>query len=167
MIFKIGNPAKAIAFAKWSFWVKKQNSQNHAKKDSLITLELFCAKSHLRKHQILEKWDNYENRPSCKGYSLGKMVSLGQKLKLRKTWEKRFFNHIRGFLSKKALEKTPNIREMRRFWKSAIVPWQNGQFGSKWKLRNTCEKRFFNHIRVVLCKKPLEKTPNIPQMRRF
>ena len=31
----------------------------------------------------------------------------------------------------------------------------------------TCEKRFYKNIRVVLCKKPLVKTPNIPKMRRF
>ena len=39
--------------------------------------------------------------------------------------------------------------------------------GQKLKFTKTCEKRFFNHIRVVLCKKPLEKTPNIGKMRRF
>ena len=132
---------------------------------------MFCAKNRLRKHQIFQKWDDFENRPSCKGYSLGKMVSLGQKLKFRKTCEKRFFNHIRVVLCKKPLEKTPNIREMRRFWKSAIVQTYSlckmVSLGQKLKFRKTCEKRFFNHIRVVLCKKPLEKTPNIPEMRRF
>ena len=96
------------------------------------------------------------------------MVSLGQKLKFRKTCKKRFFKHMRIVLCKKPLEKTPNIREIRRFGKSPIVqmPWQNGQFGSKIKFRKTCEKRFFNHIRGALCKKPLEKTPNIREMRR-
>ena len=38
---------------------------------------------------MFEKLDNFENRPSCKGYSLCKMVSLGQKLKMPKTWEKK------------------------------------------------------------------------------
>ena len=86
--------------------------KKHAKNDSLITLELFCSKTRLRKHQIFDKWDDFKNRSSCKGYSLGK----------------------------------------------------NGQFGSKVKIRKkTCEKRFFNHITVVPCKKPLEKTPNIQQ----
>ena len=49
------------------------------------------------------------------------MVSLAQKLKMLKTCEKRLFNHIRVVLRKKALEKTPNIGEMRRFLKSAIL----------------------------------------------
>ena len=51
-------------------------------------LELFFAKDRLRKHQIFEKWDDFENRPSCKGYSLYKMVSLGQKLTFKKTCDK-------------------------------------------------------------------------------
>ena len=49
---------------------------------------MFCAKNRCKKHQIFEKWDDFENRPSykgyspCKGYGLCKMVSLGQKLKM-------------------------------------------------------------------------------------
>ena len=37
----------------------------------------------------------------------------------------------------------------------------------KLKWFKTCEKRFYKHIRVGPCKKPMEKTPNIPEMRRF
>ena len=119
--------AKAIAFAKWSVWVKNLKCQKHAKNNSTRTLELFCAKNGSKKHQIFEKWDDFENRPFCKGYnpfkgySLSKMVSLGQKLKMPKTCEKRFYKNIRVVLCKKRLKKTPNIREMRRFWKSAIL----------------------------------------------
>ena len=51
-------------------------------------LDLFCAKNRLRKHQMFEKWDDFENRPSCKGYSFCKMVGLGQKLKFRKNMQK-------------------------------------------------------------------------------
>ena len=100
---------------------QKLNLKKHWKNDSLIMLELFCAKNRLRKHQIFEKWDDFENRPSCKGCSLCKMVSLGQKLTFKKTCDKRFFNHVRVVFCKRPLEKTPNIREMRRFWKSAIM----------------------------------------------
>ena len=143
-ILKIGHRAKATAFAKWSVWVKNWDSQKHVKNDSLFTLELFSAKNRFRKHQIFEEWDDFENRPSCKGYSLCKIVSLGQKLRFTKTCEKRFFNHIRVVLCKKPLQKTPNIRGMRRFWKSAIVqrlqPLQNGQFGSKIKIHKNMRK---------------------------
>ena len=55
------------------------------------------------------------NRP-CKGYSLFKMVSLGQKLKMLKTCKK---NHSTKtahlFCAKKRLEKAPNIGEMGQF----------------------------------------------------
>ena len=120
-ILKIGHLAKAIDFATWSVWLKNSNGQKRVKKDSTSTLELFCAKNRWKKHHIFEKWDHFENRPSCKGYRLCKMVSLAQKFKWPKTCEKRFYKHVRVVLCKKALEKTPNIREMRPFWKSAIL----------------------------------------------
>ena len=126
-ILKIGHLAKAIPFAKWSVWVKNLKCQKHAKNHSTRVLRLFCAKNRSKKHQIFKKWKNFENRPSCKGYSpckdysLCKMVSLGQKLKMPKTCEKRFYKNIWVVLCKKPLEKTPNIREMRQVWKSAIL----------------------------------------------
>ena len=48
---------------------------------------------------------NFENRPSCKGYSLGKMLSLGQKFKMPKTYEKLFYKNVTVGLCKKPLEK--------------------------------------------------------------
>ena len=126
-IFKIGHLSKAIAhakavnLAKCSVGVKNLKCQKDMKNDSLTTLELFCAKNLWKKHQISEKSDNFEKRPSCKGYSackgfsLGEMRSLGQKLKRRKTCEKQFFKNVAVFLCKKPLEKTPNTREMREF----------------------------------------------------
>ena len=81
------------------------------KNDSTKTLELFCAKNRSKKHEIFEKRDLFEIRPSCKGYSpckgynVCKMVSLGQKLKFLKTYEKRFYKMIGAFLSKKTAGK--------------------------------------------------------------
>ena len=120
-ILKIGHLAKAIDFAKWSVWVKTSNGKKSFKNDSTSTLELFCAKNRCKKHQILEKWDHFENPPSCKGYTLCKMVSLGQNFKSPKTCEKRFYKHVRVLLCKKPLEKAPNIREMRPVSKSATL----------------------------------------------
>ena len=119
--------AKAIPFPKWSVWVKNEKCQKHAKTHSTRVLKLFCAKNRSKKHQLFEKWDDFENRPSCKGYSpwkaysLCKMVSLGQKLNMPKTCENSFDKSIKVVLCKKPLEKTPNIREMRRFSKAAIL----------------------------------------------
>ena len=120
-IVKIGHLAKATDFARWWAWLKNSNGQKRAKKDSTSTLELFCAKNRFKKHQIFEKWDHFENRPPCKGYRLCKMVSLGENFQWPKTREKRFYKDARVVLCKKPLEKTPNIREMRPFWKSAIL----------------------------------------------
>ena len=39
--------------------------------------------------------------------------------------------------------------------------------GPEIKLPKTCEKRFYKHIRVVPCKKRLQKTANIRKMRAF
>ena len=38
--------------------------------------------------------------------------------------------------------------------------------GQKLKMPKTCEKPFYKNIKVVLCKKPLEKTSNIREMRQ-
>ena len=120
-IVKIGHLAKAIDFPRWSAWLKNSNGQKRAQKDSPSTLELFCAKNCCKKHHISGKGDHFENRPSCKGYRLCKMVSLGESFKWQKTREKRFYKDARFVLSKKPLEKPQNIREMRPFWNSAIL----------------------------------------------
>ena len=50
-----------------------------------------------------------------KGYSPCKILSLGQKIKLPQTCEKRLYKHIRVVLCKKRLQKTAIIRKMRAF----------------------------------------------------
>ena len=39
--------------------------------------------------------------------------------------------------------------------------------GQNVKMPKKCEKRLYEHFRVVGCKKPLEKTLNIRKMREF
>ena len=39
--------------------------------------------------------------------------------------------------------------------------WKMVNLGQKLKMPKKCEKRLNEHIRVVVCKKPLQKTPNI------
>ena len=73
-----------------------------------------------KKHLLFKKLQVFENRQNwsqCIGYSLCKMVSLGQNLKFQKRREKRLENHIRFILCKKRLQKTPNIRKMTCFRK--------------------------------------------------
>ena len=160
-ILKIGHLAKPIDFAKWSVWVRNSNGQKRTKNDSTSTLELFCAKKRWKKHHIFEKWDHFEIRPSCKGCRLCKMVSLAQKLKWPKTSEKRFCKHVRVVLCKKPLEKSPNIQKWDHFenWPSskAYRLCKMVSLAQKLTWPKTCEKRFYKHVRVVLCKKPLKK----------
>ena len=73
---------------------------------------------------------------TSKGYSLCKMVGLGQKLKMPKPCDRRIYKHIRLVLCKKRLQKAAKIWEMRPFWKlakMATMQRQSGQFGSKIK----------------------------------
>ena len=48
-------------------------------------------------------------------YSPCKILTLGQKIKLLKTCEKRFYKHIGVVLPKKQLQKKINIGKMRAF----------------------------------------------------
>ena len=52
---------------------------------------------------------------ACKGYSLCKILTLGQNLKFQKTCQNPFHKSFRIVLCKKPLQKTLNIREMRAF----------------------------------------------------
>ena len=115
---KNGHNAKAIAHAKYSVWVKKKNCLKHSRTVSINTLELFYAKNSSKKQLIFEEWEHFENDqklPQCKGYSPCKILRLGQKIKLTKRFENRFYKHIGAVLRKKDFQKTTNIRKMRVF----------------------------------------------------
>ena len=55
----------------------------------------------------------------CKGYSPCKILSLGQKIKLPKTCEKRLHKHIKVVLCKKRFQITAYILKMEAFLKKA------------------------------------------------
>ena len=67
---------------------------------------------------MFEKRDHFENcqkwSPS-KGYSLCKIVTLGQKLKMQKNMLKPVLQHIAVVVCKKRLDKTANVRKKRPF----------------------------------------------------
>ena len=131
---KNGHNAKAIAHAKYSVLVKK-NRLKHAKnslgqklkmpktweKPFYKNIRLVLWKKPVEKHRIFEKWDDFENQPSCRGYCFYKMVTFGHKFKMLNTGEEPFSKNIKVVLCKKRLEKAPNIWEMRRFLQSAIL----------------------------------------------
>ena len=52
---------------------------------------------------------------ACNGYSPCKILTLAQKLKLKRTCQTPFYKSFTVVLCKKPLQKTLNIREMRAF----------------------------------------------------
>ena len=91
------NMSKSILQIIWSCSVKKNRS---------------------KKHQILEKRDHFENRPSCKGYSPCKILPLGQKLKFQKTCQNPFYKSFRVVLCKKQLQKNTKYLRNKTILKS-------------------------------------------------
>ena len=79
---------------------------------------------------------------ACKGYSPCKILTLAQTLKFQKTCQNPFYKSFTVVLCHKLPQKTPNIREMRAFQKSAIMqrPTQNPHFGSKIKIPKNMSK---------------------------
>ena len=128
---------------------------------------MFYAKNGSKKQLIFEKWEHFENGqkwPQCKGYSPCKILSLGQKIKLPKTCEKRFYKHIKLFYAKNGSKKQLIFEKWEHFENGQKWPQCKGyspckilSLDQKIKLPKTCEKRFYKHIKVVLCKKRLQK----------
>ena len=164
---------------------QKLKCQKHAKNYSKRSLELFCAKIPLEKNT--KSWRNEtilkighlaKAMAHAKAiYSLWKMVSLGQKLKMPKTCEKPFHKNIRDVLCKKPLQKTPNIREMSYFKNRPSCKgyspckgyslWKMVTLGQKLKMPKTCEKPFHKNIRVVLWIKLLPKNTKYSRNELF
>ena len=132
---------------------------------------MFCAKNPYKKHEILKKWEYFENRPSCKGYTPCKILTLAQKFKFQEICQNPFYKSFPVVLRKKRLEKTWNTKKWNHFengpsW-TIYSPCKILTLAQKLKFKKTCQNPFYKSVRVILCKKPLKKTPNIPEMRAF
>ena len=115
---KIGHDAKPRAFAKWSFQVKNLKCEKGAEKEWYEHIRVVVCNKPLQKTRNIRKKEHFDIGQGWlrrKGYSLCKMVSLGQKLKMPKRCEKQLYEHIKFFLCQKALQNTPNVREMTPF----------------------------------------------------
>ena len=140
-------------------------------------IRLVLCKNGSKKQLIFEKWDHFENWqkwPQCKGYSLCKMVSLGPKLKMPKACDKRLYKHIRLVLCKNGSKKELIFEKWDHFENWQKWPQCNGyslckmvSLGQKLKMPKTCDKRLYKHIRLVFCKKRLQKAAHIWEMRPF
>ena len=142
-------------------------------------IKVVLCKKQLKEKQLSEKWEPFENGqkwPQCKAYSPCKILSLGQKIKLPKTCENRFYKLIKVVLCKKTARKNSYYSKKWKHFENCqkwpickgYSPCKLFSLGpKKMKLPKTCEKRFHKHITVVVCKKRLEKTANIPKMSAF
>ena len=98
--------ASAIAFAKWSVWVKSWKCQKDAKNHSTRPIEFFCAKNCLKNTKYSRNKTIWKNRASCKGYipvkrhSLWRIVSFAQNLKMTKACKKHFSKNIEYLCAK-------------------------------------------------------------------
>ena len=128
-ILKIGHLAKAIDVAKWTVWLKNSNDQKRQKKDSTSTLEVLCAKNRCTKYskKPLERTPYYwRNKTILKIGHLAKAIDVAKwtvwlKNSNDQKRQKKDSTSTLEVLCEKPLEKAPNIREMRPFWKSAIL----------------------------------------------
>ena len=78
---------------------------------------VLCKKRHEKTANItkMRAFSKLQNWPPSKGYSLCKILALGQKLQMQKNMLKTFLQHFAVVLSKKRLEKPANITKMRAF----------------------------------------------------
>ena len=82
----------------------------HIKNESTRTLYLFYAKNCSKKHLIFEKrdcFDYWPKWPQCKGNSLCKIITLGQKKNCLKHIKNESTSILHLFYAKKLLELTP------------------------------------------------------------
>ena len=140
---------------------------------STRTLDLLCAKTRSKKHQIFQKWENFENRPSCMGNSpcegsrFFEMISLSEKLKVPKTCKNPFYKNIRVVLCKKPHRKTQILEKCYNF---EIQPSCKGyspcmgyslckmvSLTQKLKKPKRCQKPLYKNNRALLCKSGSKK----------
>ena len=148
-----------------------------AKNSCRSTLQLYYAKNGSKKQLIFEKWDHFENWqkwPQCKGYSLCKMVSLGQKLKCEKHAKHSCRSTLHLYYAENGSIKQLLFEKWDHFENWQKWPQCKGyslckvvSLGHKLKMPKTCDKRLYKHIRLVLCKRRLQKAANIWEMRPF
>ena len=148
------------------------------KNESTITLELLYANKRSKKHLIFEKSEHFKNSqnwPRDKAYRLCEIATLGQNLKCQKRVKNNSTTLLELLYARNCSKKHQIFEKREHFQNSQNWPRGKGYsrlskiaiFGQNLKMPKTCEKRFYNHIRVVVCKKPLEKTSNIPKIRAF
>ena len=110
---------------------------------------------------------------ACKGYSPCKILTFAQKLKFQKTCQNPFYKALRVVPWRKPLEKNIKYSRNESILKigyhacKGYSPCKILTLAPKLKFQKTCQNLFYKSLRVVLCKKPLQKTLNIRELRAF
>ena len=110
---------------------------------------------------------------ACKGYSPCKILTLAQKLKFQKTCQNPFYKSFRVVFVQKPAPKNSkhsrneSILKIGRYACKGYSPCKILPLAQKLKFKKTCQNPFCKSFRVVLCKKPLQKTLNIREIRAF
>ena len=108
---------------------------------------------------------------ACKGYSPCKILTLAKKLKFQKTCQNPFYKSFTVVLCKKTAPKTTKYSGNESIFKighhacKGYSPCKILTLAQKLKFQKTCQNPFYKSFTVVLCKKPLQKTLNIREMR--
>ena len=141
-IRKIGKvPKVALSPCKILTLGQKLKFQKHVKIHSTNHSQLFSAKDPSKKHQIFQKWDRFKNRESRKDYSPCRIITLGQKLKLQKTFQNPFYKSFRVVLCKKTLKKHQIFQKWDCFENrpssKGYSPWKIITLGRKLKFQKT------------------------------
>ena len=103
---------------------------------------------------------------ACRGYSLCKILSLGQKLKFQKTCQNPFYKSFIVVLCKKKSSKNYNYSRNESILKIGHHACKGYSLckiltlGQKLKFQKTCQNPFYKSFRVVLCKKKNSKNTN-------
>ena len=110
---------------------------------------------------------------ACKGYSPCKILTLAQKLKFQKTCQNPFYKSFRVVLCQKTAQnktkysRNESILKIGHHACKGYSPCKILTLAQKLKFQKTCQNPFYKSFRVVLCKKPLQKTLNIREMTAF
>ena len=110
---------------------------------------------------------------ACKGYSPCKILTLAQKLKFQKNMSKSILKIIYSCFVQKTSPKNTKYSRNEIIFKigqhacKGYSPCEILTLAQKLKLQKTCQNPFYKSFIVVLCKKLLQKTLNIREMRAF
>ena len=110
---------------------------------------------------------------ACKDYSPCKILTLAQKLIFQKHVKIHSTNHLQLFSAKKIAPKNTKYSRNESILKighhvcKGYSPCKILTLAQKLKFQKKCQNPFFKSFTVVLCKEPLQKTPNIREIRAF